>query len=155
MCVGGVEGVNNCISVGVPKSHLFQAGAIQFDFCKDKFADYYKSRNEIADEFGLAETKKWILFISDFAFFSNDFLKAISSNEEELNYYNDIEDYKHRTFDIVYTYIKKFLDDTSDFIIIYRPHPSEFNSNKIMQLAENNNNFVCIRDYSVKQWIRV
>ena len=48
----------------------------------------------------------------------------------------------------------KVLNETDDYII-YRPHPHEVESEKIKRLSLKHDNFICISDYSIRQWIRV
>ena len=40
-------------------------------------------------------------------------------------------------------------------IIIYRPHPAECLSEKVLELDKKYTNFKIIKDYSIRQWIRI
>ncbi len=143
---------------GVEKDHIIDMPPLQFDLAKPRFSGLYKSREAIAEEYGINPDKKWILFASDFCEYAN-------FNTEQL--LQKHVDERGETRRIVYNLEKatclmmtewwdKLLSENEDYVIIYRPHPSEYCIiPQIGELAEKYENFFIIKDYSIKQWNHV
>ncbi len=48
----------------------------------------------------------------------------------------------------------KYLNENPNKAIIYRPHPTEFLNNKLVELSEKIDNFYFISEGSIKPWIK-
>lgn len=140
--------------MGVPKENLKIVGAIQQDYGRPLFNDYYSSREEIANEFSLHNDKPWILFVSSFSYatFPEASLKVMAEKFgdgvwETARQHREAQS----TFlDWVEEYLKR-----SDNEFIYRPHPSERLAVRLNELSDKYPNFHVISNYSVKQWAKV
>lgn len=146
------------IKQGIPANHLPVTGDIKTDFSREKFDSFYKSKEELANEFELDVSKDWILFISSFTFDKNDTderLIRLNNNLEDGKYLQkwDIESKK-----ILLVWIEKFLKDHPEKEFIYRPHPVEYNvmneDEEILKLQENFSNFHYINKYAIQEWLR-
>jgi surface carbohydrate biosynthesis protein len=139
---------------GVHSDNLFVTGAIQMDFGRKIFSDYYVSRKDIAEEFKLNYEKKWFLYISSFAY-SNYGEASIRKLEKQFNF-SLAELVKLHTISqqITLDWIEQLLQQT-DCEFIYRPHPSENTTQRLVDLSNKYSNFHIFKKYSVKQWAKV
>ena len=142
------------LSFGAPEENLCVCGAIQQDFGRDIFCDYYKSRQTIADEYGLDADKKWFLFVSSFSYvtYPDESIRKLAEQygEHPLKF----AELSKRSFADITSWIERLLSE-QDCEFIYRPHPSEKDSDRLLELAARYSNFHVIRDFSVKQWAKV
>ena len=139
-------------------NHVIKIPPIQFDMCRKSWDEYFFSRQEIAEEFHLNIKKKWILFASDFC------ITSMCNTREQLEkLMNTVSDVYEKVFnaekqmeELLFSWWDAYLTTHKDAIVIYRPHPSENRKHEfIEQLMSKHENFVYIRDYSIKQWIHV
>ena len=146
------------IQQGIPEKNLPVTGDIKTDFSNKLFDSFYKTKEELGEEFGLDINKEWILFISSFTFNENDSnqrLKRMNNNLEDGKYMQkwDIESKK-----ILMTWIKEFLENHPEKEFIYRPHPVEYNvmdeDISMYTLEKEYPNFHYISKYAIQEWIR-
>lgn len=143
---------------GIPERNLPVTGDIKTDFSNEMFDSFYKTKEELSEEFGLDSQKEWVLFISSFTFSEHDTDKRLirmNNNLEDGKYMQkwDIESKK-----IIMAWVKKFLKDHPEKEFIYRPHPAE---DKVVTedvnmdtLEKEYPNFHYIGKYAVQEWIR-
>jgi surface carbohydrate biosynthesis protein len=150
----GEHTYKNLINCGIDSSNLYKIGNFALDFNSDKFGKYFKTRCEIAEEFGLPKDKKWHLFISSFS--------KVNLEEEHVNgirkFIEEIDrliDYNVKSQIQIIDWFKRYLDEHNDVCIIYRPHPAENVSGLVYELEKKYTNFYVINEYSIRQWIRV
>lgn len=153
MCWGENSSVR-LIEEGVPEDNIAVVGAIQMDYGRPLFKDYYLPRESIAEEYRLDESKKWNLLVSSFAF-ANYGEAGIKALEKEFNLslaeYIEVHQKSQRmTLDWVETLLQ-----SSDCEFIYRPHPSENVDVRLNEMAKKYPHFHIISDRSVKQWAQV
>ena len=143
---------------GIPERNLPVTGDIKTDFSNEMFDSFYKTKEELSEEFGLDSQKEWVLFISSFTFSEHDTDKRLirmNNNLEDGKYMQkwDIESKK-----IIMTWVKKFLKEHPEKEFIYRPHPVEYiNTNEdvsIKKLVNEYSNFHYIGKYAIQEWIR-
>ena len=131
-------------------------GAIQLDTTRPQFDRYWKSRDQIAEEFGLPREKKWILYISSFACFIGSKINEVQKEthtEDNVERFAVVTDASQRA---TLSWFDRFLDETDDYVVIYRPHPVELSSPQVQEVvAKHPGSFRCIQDYEVKQWLKV
>ena len=140
--------------MGVPKENLRIVGAMQQDYGREIFSDYYLPRAEIAEEFELDDKKPWILFISSFAYatFPENALKSLAEKYGETIY---VSAKLHRESQTTFLdWVEEFLK-RCDSEFIYRPHPSERLAVRLGEMREKYKNFHVISERSVKQWAKV
>lgn len=142
------------IKEGVPEKNLKVTGAIQLDFCREEFNSYYFSRSEIAKKYNLNPNRKWILFISSFAYATYN----ENSLDKLFKQWGDFSEFvviNKGSRAIALEWFEKLMNEDPNIEFIYRPHPSENLDSYIKKLAEGNSRFNIISDFSVKQWIKV
>ena len=147
----GENSYNRLINAGCKNAVI--TGAIQMDFLKPAFKDWYMDRKTLFSKYGIDPSKKLLLFISSFSY--------IGLNDDTLNHYKGLSDldpfyFKELTIDsrkLILEWFERLIDEYPDINIVYRPHPSEMIDDTIMSLCEKHNNILCISDESVKQWI--
>ena len=140
--------------MGVAAENLKIVGAMQQDYGRKIFVDYYKPKEVIANEFNLKLDKPWILFVSSFSYatFPEHALKAMAEKFGDGVYGTAS---LHRESQAVFLDWVEELLKRSDSEFIYRPHPSERVADRVAELDEKYPHFHVISDYSVKQWAKV
>lgn len=140
----------------VAVEHLPITGAIQLDTTRSLFDSYWKSRDQIAEEFRLPADKKWILYISSFACFIGSKINEVQKEthtEDNVERFAIVTDTSQRA---TLAWFDRFLMENDDYIVIYRPHPVELSSPQVKEVLEKHpDSFRCIQDYEVKQWLKV
>lgn len=74
---------------GIPEKNLPVTGDIKTDFSNEMFDSFYKTKEELGEEFGLDFQKEWVLFISSFTFSEQDTDKRL------IRMNNNLEDGKY------------------------------------------------------------
>lgn len=154
----GRHTVDRLTGKGVKPENLPVTGAVQLDTTRPMFDARWRSREEIAEEFGLDPDKKWILYISSFATTSGGLINEVQKlthTEDNVERFSRITDQSQAE---TLSWFDAFLSDpsNSDYTVIYRPHPVELSSPAVSAVREKHpERFRVIQDYEVKQWIKV
>lgn len=149
----GEESYQRLTKAGIKNAFLI--GPPQMDFLKKEYEYYYLSRENILIKYNIENNSKILLFISSFAYHC--------VTEKQLEKINNLVDwdaylFKKITIDtrsIVFNWFEKMLTNYPNYVLVYRPHPSELDDHDLLQMENKYPNFRIIRDYSVKQWIKV
>lgn len=154
----GMDRYNYLKDKGIEAKYLHIVGAIQLDFLRKEFSDFYLSREQIAAQYNLDLNKKWILYISSFAVnneeMKNNGKKMLESKGIESSIYTDLFEISVKSQKETFNWFKKILKN-DDYIIIYRNHPAEANNSVLNDFDKTNKNFYNISDFGIKQWIFV
>lgn len=129
-------------------------GNITMDLLRPEFRGFYVSREEICRKYNLPAEKKICLFIAGFKYVeaSAEERKAtIARFGEGRRHYLKVAEKEQLT---ILKWFKKFLEENTDYVMVYRPHPGDA-SPRAEKLAQEHENFRVISDLSVKQWITV
>lgn len=139
---------------GVPARNAVVTGAVQLDFLYPMFDGYFKSRAALAQEYGLDPARRWLCYVSSFSC-------AFMDDQEvaELNAMTDLDfaGFKAvgaRSMKTTLAWFDRLLDEQPGLELIYRPHPSEWQSPPLDEMKKKHANFHVISDYSVKQWVK-
>lgn len=148
----GENSRNRLIEYGVPEDHVVVVGAIQMDYGRPLFKNYYLPKERIAEEYGLDANKKWNLLVSSFAYATRHY---DDSNNSAMNVAmaNTVAMHK-QSQQLTLEWIENLLR-VSDCEFIYRPHPSEKMNEILNSMAQKYPNFHIISERSVKQWAKV
>lgn len=140
--------------MGVPKENLAIVGAMQQDYGRPIFDNYYLSREDISNQFGLDKDKPWLLFVSSLAYatYPENALKSLAEKFGD-GIYGTAKLHKE-TQEKILNWIEELLK-VSDCEFIYRPHPSERLAPRLSEMSEKYAGFHVISDMSVKQWAKV
>lgn len=141
---------------GVDEFNTPIVGPIQLDFLRSEFKEYQYDNGFIRKKYNIEDSKKIILFISSFSYAKLGF-----SNREKLikklgrKTVVDLEIATIETQKKVLEWFDRFLKEHSDYVIIYRKHPAEIETEILLELSEKNDRFIINADYAVRQWISV
>ena len=148
----GKHTVERLAAKGVEKRNLYINGPLQFDLCRPEYRAYFKSRTELAAEFGLPEDRPWGLYISSFSFATLR-KEQLEQIQQAGGDYSDFVAISIRSRNKTLEWIGRFMEKHPEEVLIYRPHPAEHTDKRILSMAEKYANFHVISEYSVKQWI--
>ncbi len=150
----GENSRNRLIAAGISPDNLKITGAMQMDYGRPLFDEYYQDRESLAAQFDLDSDKKWNLLISSFSY-ANYGDEDISMLEKKFNTsLTELVNINRQSQRLTLDWVEKLLS-VSDCEFIYRPHPSENLDTRLQQMAEKYPRFHVISSLSVKQWARV
>lgn len=151
----GEASYNRLLSSGVEADHLRITGAVQLDFLREGFAEYYIPRDAIAKTHGIENCKQWLLYISSFTMAADNARPSVGSGIHDVNALKFIklsQSSRRKTF----KWFERILNESSDIIIIYRIHPAEREDQFLKAFQDRFiGQFYLVDSYSVKQWISV
>lgn len=139
---------------GVAPRNVKVTGNITMDLLRPEFRGFYSSREEICRQYDLPAEKKICLFIAGFKYVeaSAEERKAtIARFGEGRRHYLEVAEKEQLT---ILQWFRQFLEENTDYVIVYRPHPGDA-SPRAEKLAREYENFRVISELSVKQWIAV
>lgn len=137
---------------GIPESHLPILGTISVDFLRPGvISETSPTRPEISKQFDLDLNKKWILFTSSFTFadMPSD-RKKMDERLLGLDLTERVELFSESRRDFL-KWLTAYLEKSDD-ILIYRPHPDEYNLTMLYEVQKKFPNFRVISDFSVRVW---
>ena len=138
---------------GIQEKNCPVTGAVMMDFLRPEFKGYFKTKEQLCQEFGLDPNKKLLLYISSFGYASmtEQEVKELSEMAGE-----DFTGFAHTnkvSMEQTLAWFDQYLTTHPDEQLVYRRHPSEWNCVELEQLATKHSNFHIIFADSVKQWI--
>lgn len=145
---------NIILQKGGEKKNLPIVGAIQQDYGRNIFKNYFLQKDEIAKTYSLDISKPWILYVSSFSLvnISQEYLEDLKKRYGDYILKDHVLNVE--TERLTLEWIERYLkENVCEFI--YRPHPTEITSLNINRLMEKYRNFHVISDYSVKQWGKI
>lgn len=151
----GDNAYNRLLKHGIKESNLMITGALQLDFLRPEFSDFWYTKEELAERFNLPLNKRWLFYISSFSYVDNDFIldktADLIGNKEFINEFKNLSTKSQIE---TLNWFENIISENDDFIIIYRPHPVEKENSRLEKMGEKyKGKFHCISDLSVKQWI--
>lgn len=149
----GRKTAERLITHGMEPKNCPVTGAVMMDFLRPEFAGYFKSKEALCAEFGLDTSKRLMLYISSFGYASMtpDEVRELSdmAGEDFTGFAETNRVSMAETLD----WFDRYLAAHPDTELVYRRHPSEWNSPALAALSEKRPNFHVIFADSVKQWI--
>lgn len=140
------------IKAGVKPENAIVVGAIQMDYGFPQFAEYFKTKEFMAEKFHLDLNKHWVLYISSFGFANYNKEDLTVLNARFGSYICDLADMHETSQRDMLRWIEHLLGEY-ECEFIYRPHPSERNlCFDLERLEREYPKFHVISEYSVKQW---
>lgn len=136
---------------GIEKSHIHDTGSVSMDLFRHEFRSYFRSREQIGQEFHLDNHKEWILFISSFSYAnrSKETLDEYAKLEPSAFEFAKLSDLSYQE---ILLWLERAAKDYPEKIFIYRKHPAETDDVRLHILEHNYPNFRCIDTYSMRQW---
>ncbi len=138
---------------GIAPSNIHITGHIAEDLMYPEFNSYFKSREELSQEFSMDNCKKWVLFFSSFSY-ANKGENQIAAYEKLNPNAREFADLSNKTQDIFIEWFTNICANNSDIILIYRPHPAEIVCDGFKKMEKKYSNFRIIREYTARQWIK-
>lgn len=149
----GRKTAERLIAHGMEAKNCPVTGAVMMDFLRPEFAGYFKSKEALCAEFGLDASKRLMLYISSFGYASMtpDEVRELSAmaGEDFTGFAETNRVSMAETLD----WFDRYLAAHPDTELVYRRHPSEWNSPALAALSAKRPNFHVIFADSVKQWI--
>lgn len=149
----GKKTAERLIAHGMDAKNCPVTGAIMMDFLRPQFAGYFQSKAALCRAFGLDPDKKLLLYISSFGY--------ASMTQQEVKELSDMagEDFtgfartNRESMATTLAWFDRYLSEHPDEQLVYRRHPSEWNSPALEALEQKHANFHVIFADSVRQWI--
>jgi len=139
---------------GVPANNAVVTGAVQLDFLYPQFDGYFRTRQQLAEQYGLDPERKWLCYVSSFSCAWMDDKEIEELNEMTNLDFKGFKAVGARSMKVTLEWFERLLNENSDIELIYRPHPNEWDSPPLNRLENSCVGFHVIRDYSVKQWVK-
>lgn len=150
----GDHAYNNLLRHGFKEEMLRKTGAMQFDLLRKEFDGYFKSKSEIAKEYGMDENTRWVLFNASFVYASFS-EKRMAEIKKENPFAEKTRNNMVNAQREIMKWTDEMLSKHPEITFIYRPHPSEKETSVVREVREKHPNFHYIGEKSVKQWIKV
>lgn len=150
----GEKSYERFIDCGIKKDHILKIGNINLEVNKEKYDNFYLSKDQIAKQFSLDKNKRWMLFCSNFKFTKSHYRDLVNLERRSPGIINLAQESKKAKKQIL-TWFTQYLTEHNDIEIIYRPHPTERYDRELEKLHKRVRSFHYISDYSINQWSRV
>lgn len=141
------------IAHGVPAQNAPVTGAVMMDFLRPEFRGYFRSKEALCNEFGLDPQKKLLLYISSFGYASMDEKEVAELSQMAGTDFSQFAEINRTSMAETLAWFDRYLGEHPETELVYRRHPSEWNSPALTALAQKRANFHVLFEYSVKQWI--
>ena len=128
-------------------------GAVMMDFLRPEFKGYFKDKAALCREFGLDPDKKLHLYISSFGYASMSAEEVAELSRMAGTDFTGFAATNRISMDQTLRWFDAYLGDHPEVELVYRRHPSEWNSPALEELTRKHPNFHVIFADSVKQWI--
>lgn len=140
---------------GIAPDNLPVLGNISLDFCHERvISKISPSREVLAEKYNLDPKKKWVLFTSSFTFADMpEDRRRMDERLLGLDLSERINLFSRSRVELLDWFKKLVLN--KDIILIYRPHPDEFNLEIVKPLLQEHSNFKLISDLNVRAWTYV
>lgn len=142
------------LRMGIDSEDVHITGHIAMDFMDSAFDNYYLSKEQIGLHFNLDTSSEWVLFLSSFSCANRTEEELVELEAMDPNA-RTITELTVRSRSAILEWIDHAAVAFPDKSFVYRPHPSEKHAESISEMEAKHKNFICIRDYSSRQWVRV
>ncbi len=128
-------------------------GAVMMDFLRPEFAGYFKPKAALCAEYGLDPAHHLHLYISSFGYASMGEQEVAELSKMAGTDFTGFAKTNRESMAETLRWFDTYLAAHPDVELVYRRHPSEWNSPALEALAAKRPNFHVIFADSVKQWI--
>ena len=149
----GRRTADRLIAHGMKEKNTPVTGAVMMDFLRPEFAGYFKSKEALCAEYGLDPAKKLHLYISSFGYASMTDAEVKELSEMAGTDFSGFASTNRVSMAETLDWFDRYLAGHPEVELVYRRHPSEWNSPTLTALANKRPNFHVIFSDSVKQWI--
>ena len=141
------------VSHGMEEKNCPVTGAVMMDFLRPEFAGYFKDKDALCAQHGLDPGKKLMLYISSFGYASMTDAEVEELSRMAGEDFTGFARTNRESMAETLAWFDRYLAEHPEVELVYRRHPSEWNSPALAALAEKRPNFHVIFADSVKQWI--
>ncbi len=149
----GKKTADRLIANGMDKKNCPVTGAIMMDFFTPQFNGYYKDKKQICEENGLDANKKLMLYVSSFGYASMTQEEVVELSKMAGEDFSGFAKTNRESMKTTLEWFDAYLEKNKDTQLVYRRHPSEWNSEELTKLSDKHANFHVIFNDSVRQWI--
>ena len=141
------------VSHGVGEGNAVVTGAMHLDFLDDNLKKQLLGKHRLSKIYGLDESLNWALYISSFSCASMDDAEIEELNNMTALDFTGFRAVGLRTMKTTLEWLERLLIDRPNTLVIYRPHPSEWESSPLAELQKRYHNFRVISEYAVREWV--
>ena len=138
---------------GMEANNTPVTGAVMMDFLRPEFNGYFKDKASLCREFGLDPEKQLHLYISSFGYASMSEEEVAELSKMAGTDFTGFAKTNRISMQETLRWFDEYLGQHPEVELVYRRHPSEWNSPALEALAKKRPNFHVIFADSVKQWI--
>ena len=149
----GRRTADRLIAHGMEEKNCPVTGAVMMDFLRPEFKGYFKDKQALCAEFGLDPEKQLHLYISSFGYASMNEQEVRELSEMAGTDFTGFARTNRVSMAETLRWFDEYLGQHPEVELVYRRHPSEWNSPHLDALAKKRPNFHVIFAGSVKDWI--
>lgn len=149
----GQRTAQRLVNHGMDPKNCPVTGAVMMDFLRPEFAGYFKDKQALCAEFGLDASKELHLYISSFGYASMTEQEVKELSQMAGTDFSGFAATNRVSMEQTLAWFDAYLSQHPEVELVYRRHPSEWNSPQLTQLAQKHPNFHVIFAYGVKDWI--
>ncbi len=138
---------------GVPEKNAPVTGAIMMDFLRPQFAGYFDDKAALCARHGLNPQALLVLYISSFGYASMDEAEVAELSDMAGTDFREFARVNRESMDTTLDWFGRWLSENPGAQLVYRRHPSEWDSPRLLEMQRRYPNFHVIFEGSVKQWI--
>ncbi len=138
---------------GMEEKNCPVTGAVMMDFLRPEFRGYFEGKEALCRRFGLDPSHHLHLYISSFGYASMTEEEVKSLSEMAGTDFSGFARTNRVSMEQTLAWFDRYLADHPEVELVYRRHPSEWNSPQLEELAARRPNFHVIFAGSVKDWI--
>ncbi|NLW79407.1 MAG: hypothetical protein GXY32_08370 [Ruminococcaceae bacterium] len=139
---------------GVPEQNAPVTGAIMLDFLRPEFAGYYQDKRGLCAEHGLDFRRPLWLYVSSFGYASMGDDEVAELSQMAGTDFTEFARVNRESMAETLSWFDRILTAHPEAQLVYRRHPSEWDSPALAALAEKHPGFHVIFSGSVQQWVR-
>ncbi len=141
------------VAHGVPARNAPVTGAMMMDFLRGQFKGYFLDKAALCARHGLSAARPLHLYISSFGYASMDAAEVAELSDMAGTDFKDFARVNRESMDETLNWFARWLRQNPEAQLVYRRHPSEWDSPRLMEMRHEHPNFYVIFEGSVKQWI--
>ena len=138
---------------GMEEKNCPVTGAVMMDFLRPEFRGYFEGKEALCRRFGLDPVHHLHLYISSFGYASMTEEEVKSLSEMAGTDFSGFARTNRVSMEQTLAWFDRYLAEHPEVDLVYRRHPSEWNSPQLEELAARRPNFHVIFAGSVKEWI--
>lgn len=149
----GAATQNRLVAHGVAAQNAPVTGAVMMDFLRPEFDGYFLDKKALCGRHGLDAEKRLWLYISSFGYASMGAGEVAELSAMAGTDFTEFARVNRDSMAETLDWFDRYLAAHPKEQLVYRRHPSEWNSPALADLAAKRPNFHVIFEDSVKQWI--